>query len=155
MTPGLPSELLTFLWRMLHNLLPCQTRLFRLSMPNITSNICTLCDENQVGDLTHSLMLCSFNEGAGQFLLTLLQNHIPSLQPGQVVLLDLDVQEDHQLPLVFLTASVLYQVWTFRKEKRPCHLASIRAALEASVNIMRKSRHGEAAQKLSSVLNLA
>ena len=108
-TPGLPSELLTFLWRMIHNLLPCQTRLFRLSMPNITSNICTLCDNNQVGDLTHSLMLCSFNDGAGQFLLSLLQNHIPSLQPAQVVLLDLDVQEEHQLPLVFLTASVLSQ----------------------------------------------
>ena len=65
-TPGLPSDLLTFLWKMLHNLLPCQTRLFRLNMPNISSNICTLCDDNEIRDLTHSLMSCSINDGAGQ-----------------------------------------------------------------------------------------
>ena len=99
-------------------------------------------------------MLCSFNDGAGQFLLDLLHGHSPALQPNQVVLLDLDVQGELQLPLVYLIASVLSQVWTFRKEKRPCHLASIRAALEAGVNIMRKSRHSKAAEKLSSILNL-
>ena len=150
-TPGLPSELLSFLWKMIHNLLPCQTRLLRLNMPNITSNICTLCDENQVGDLKHSLMLCPFNGGAGQFLLRILQDHQPSLLPQQVVLLDLDVQGELQLPLVFLTSSILSQVWSCRMEKRPCHLATIRAALEASVNIMRRSRHSRAAEKLCSI----
>ena len=153
-TPGLPSQHLSFLWQMIHNLLPCQARLFRLGMPNIKSNICTLCDHNSVGDLTHCLLLCSYNDGAGYFLLDLLLLHIPNLLPQQVVLLDLDVHEDLRLPLIYLTASVLSQVWTCRKEKRPCHLASIRAALEVGVNIMRNSRHKEAAKKLSSMLKI-
>ena len=82
---------------MVHDLLPCQTRLFRLQMPNANSDICTLCDLNVIGDLTHSLMLCSFNGGAGQFLLDKLHHVLPNLLPHQVILLDLDVDQDKQL----------------------------------------------------------
>ena len=151
-TPGLPSPFLSFLWRMAHDLLPCQARLFRLKMPNTKSDICTLCDLNQIGDLTHSLMLCTYNGGAGQFLLDKLHHVIPHLLPHQVPLLDLDVDQDNRLPLVYLTASVLSQVWDNRKEKKPCHLSTIRATLEAGVNIMRKSRHNKAALILLSLL---
>ena len=151
-TPGLPSSFLTFLWRMLHDLLPCQTRLFRLRMPNANSDICTLCDLNVAGDLTHSLMLCTYNGGVGQFLLTLLHHVLPTLLPHQVTLLDLEVDQKKQLPLVYIIASVLSQVWDCRKEKKPYQIFRIRAVLEAGVNIMRKSRHWEAAVDIISLL---
>ena len=151
-TPGLSSKHLSFLWRMMHDRLPSQARLFRLNMPNINSDICSLCDRNLVGNLTHSLLLCPYNDGAGQFLLSKLQHLIPNLLPQQVVLLDLDVDEDHRLPLVYTIACVLSQIWECRKEKKPCHLNNIRAALEAGINIMRKSRHNQAAQKLMLLL---
>ena len=147
-TPGLPFQQLAFIWQMVHDILPSQARLFRLKMPNTTSNICTLCDVNSVGDLVHSLLLFPYNDGAGLFLLDLLHVHIPNLSPQQVVLLDLDDDEHNQLPLVYLTASILSQVWSCRKEKRRCNLVTIRASLEAGINIMRKSRHNEAAMKL-------
>jgi hypothetical protein len=153
-TPGLPSHHLSFLWKMLHDLIPSQERLFRLKMPNVNSSTCTLCDQNVLGNLIHSLLLCPYNNGAGNFLLDVLHLHIPNLQPQQVVLLDLDVAEDLQLPLVYLTAAILSQIWSCRKEKRPCHLASIRATLEAGINIMRKSRYHGAARKLSNLINL-
>ena len=151
-TPGLPSSLLTFLWRMMHDLLPCQTRLFRMRMPNVNSDICTLCNSNVIGDLSHSLLMCNYNGGAGQFLLDKLHHVLPNLLPSQVVLLDLDVDKDKQLPLVYLIATVLSQVWECRKDKKPCHLQSIRAVLEAGVNILRKSRHSKAADELFSIL---
>ena len=135
-TSGLPSSFLTFLWRMLHDLLPCQTRLFRLNMPNANSDICTMCDLNVVGDQTHSLMSCPLNGEAGQFLLEQLHQVLPGLLPKQVVLLDSDVDQDLQLPLVYLTASILSQIWECRMQKKPCHLQSIRAVLEAGVNIL-------------------
>ena len=135
-TPGLPSTFLAFLWRMMHDLLPTQARLFRLRMPNAENDVCTLCEMNVTGDLTHSLMLCSYNEEAGKFL----------LHPQQVVQLDLDVEENMKLPLVYIIASVLSQVWDFRKQKKPCKLQSIRAVLEAGVNILRKSRHFKIAE---------
>ena len=147
-TPGLSSVHLTFLWRMVHDLLPSQARLFRMKMPNANSDICSLCTNNLVGDLSHSLLLCPYNDGAGQFLLSKLQEVISNPLPQQVVLLDLDLDENHQLPLVFLIASVLSQVWECRKEKKPCHLSTIRATLEAGINILRKSRYQKAAEKL-------
>ena len=155
LTRGLPSHHLTFLWQMLHDLLPSQERLFRLKMPNGMSNLCTLCDENLIGNLTHSLILCPYNNGAGHFLLDLLHQLIPNLLPQQVVLLDLDVDDDHQLPLVYLVSSVLSQIWSCRKEKKPCHLGSIRATLEAGINIMRKSRYWKAANILCDIVNIA
>ena len=151
-TPGLPSPLLTFLWRMLHDLLPTQARLFRLKMPNANSNQCSLCDLNAVGDLTHSLLVCPYNGGAGQFLISKLLQVLPSVLPHQVVLLDFDVDKTNQLPILFLTASILSQVWECRKDKKSCKLSTIRAVLEAGVCITRKSRHSEAAKKLSSIL---
>ena len=152
-TPGLSSKHLTFLWRMAHDLLPTQARLFMLNMPNINSEICSHCNLNIAGDITHSLLLCPYNDGAGQFLIEKLHHHIPNLVPQQVVLLDFEVDGDHQLPLVFLIAAVLSDVWECRKEKKPCHLNAIRAALEAGVNILRKSRHKRAAQTISLILD--
>ena len=116
-TPGLPSQLLTFIWLMIHDLLPSQVRLFRLRMPNVHSNICTLCTLNSVGDLVHSLLLCPYNDGAGQFLHEKLHFSIPNLLPQQVVLLDLDVDDDQQLPLVYLTASVFVPSLELQKRK--------------------------------------
>ena len=65
-----------------------------MKMPNIDTNICTICDSNEIGDLTHSLMICPYNGGAGQFLLEKLHCLISSALPQQVVLLDLDVELD-------------------------------------------------------------
>ena len=154
-TTGLPSSFLTFLWQMVHDLLPCQSRLYRLRMPNTVSEICTLCNSAQVGDLTHSLVMCSYNGGAGNFLVDKLHHVLPHVQPHQVVQLDFDVEQDLQLPLVFLTSSVLSQVWECRKQKKPCHLFTIRATLEAGVNILRKSRHVKAADRLLSILEIS
>ena len=137
---------------MLHNLLPCQTRLFRMQMPSITSDICTHCNQNSVGNLNHSLLYCNYNDGAGKYLLDTLSSFVPNLHPDQVLLLNIDVTEDAKLPAVYLIAAILSEVWICRKEKRPCHLNSIRASLEAGINIMRKSRFKEAANKLSSLL---
>ena len=112
-TPGLPSTLLSFLWRMTHDLLPCQTRLFRLQMPNMKSNICYLCNKNELDDLTHSLMTCPFNEHVGKFLLGALHHELPYLLP-QVTRLEVEVAKDKQLPVAFLIASVFryqYQYW--------------------------------------------
>ena len=142
-TPGLPSTTMSFLWRMCHNILPCPTRLFRLQMQNIRSDQCTHCDLQAVGDLAHCLILCPYNNGAGEFLLNKLSVLIPNLSPAQVVHLDLDVR-DKQLPLLYLTGTILQEIWTCRKENKPCHLNSIRATLEASINILRKSRHNTA-----------
>jgi hypothetical protein len=73
------------------------------------------------------------NYGAGQYLMEKLSTMVPNLHTGQITLLDLDIAEDDKLPAVFLIASVLSEVWLHKKDKKPCHINSIRASLEALV----------------------
>ena len=151
-TPGLSSNQLTFIWRMVHDLLPTQARLHRLGMPNINSSICSLCNKNMVGNLTHSLLLCPFNDGAGHYLIEKLSSYILQLTPEQVILLNFDVSQEHQLPVLFMITSILSEIWDCRKAKKPCHLLSIRAALEAGINNLMKSRYSKSASTLDSIL---
>ena len=66
---GLPPTETSFLWRMIHNLLPVPTRLHRMKMANAITNLCTLCDDNSVGDLKHCLLTCAFNREASLLLI--------------------------------------------------------------------------------------
>ena len=106
-TPGLSTKQLSFLWRMVHDLLPCQVRLFRLGMPNINTETCSHCDSNMLGNLTHSLLLCPYNDDVGLFLLSKLKHLIPNTTPEKVLLLDFDVVEDKKLPVMLIIATVL------------------------------------------------
>ena len=139
-TPGLSSDHSTFLWRMLHNLLPTQERLYRMGMPNITSDICSHCDLDVIGNLDHSLLNCPFNDGAGQYLVAKLSVIIHRLKAEQITLLNIEVEECDKLPATFLIATVLSEAWQLRKEKRRGNMNLVRASLEAGVNIMRKGR---------------
>ena len=81
--------------------------------------------------------------------MSVLQVHLPHLQPQQVVLLDLGpLEESLQLPLVWLIANTLSMIWEERKEKTKPDLHKTRSNLEAKVNILRKTRHTNAATLL-------
>ena len=115
---GLNSVEHTFLWRMLHDLLPTQARLFRLQMRNTPNSNCNLCDVVVPADLKHSLLTCPYNSEVTDWLMRVLLVHLPGVQPHQVVLLDLgQPEEDLQLPLVWLIAKTLSLEWDSRKEK--------------------------------------
>ena len=86
---------------------------------------CTLCDANAIGDLTHSLITCSYNGEVGQFLLDRLHHVLPNLLPHQVILLNFDVEHDKQLPLVNLIALVLSRYGS--ADDRRKHASSIQS----------------------------
>ena len=139
---GLPSSEASFLWRMTHNLLPIPTRLHRMKMANANTDLCTLCDEKSVGDLHHCLLKCSFNKDASLFLIQEVSKHAQIHSDESLIFLDIDAGQE-QLSVTFLIGHILSHIWRFRQEKKKCSLKAIRASLEASVNILRKSRHAE------------
>ena len=133
---------------MIHNLLPNQARLYRMGI--VATPNCEFCPDDTPDTLTHSLLTCPQVSAPGSFLLSVLKFEIPNIRPEQVVLLDFNVNEN--LPLVYLSASVLSQVWTSKKEKKSCNLHSIRATLEAGIQILRKSRFQNSAIKLQAMI---
>ena len=150
-TPGLTSELKSFCWIMLHNLLPTKTRLYRIGLSE--SPNCDQCDDASPDTLTHSLLTCPCIGAAGSYLLSVLMVELPSILPEQVVLLDFDVSEN--LPYSYLSATVLSEIWKCRKEKRVCSAHIIRATLEAGIQILRKTRFKNSAEKLQAVVDVA
>ena len=92
--PGLPSDLTSFLWLMIHNLLPTKERLFRLGMPNINENTCDFCDRQAIDSIQHALLQCPSNDTTNSFLLEAIRRELPDVQPEQVVLLDLHLQPE-------------------------------------------------------------
>ena len=152
---GLESADCSFLWRMIHNLLPCQVRLHRI-LKSVDSPLCLLCDAGVVGDLLHSLFFCSFNNGVGKWLIRCLTDHLDYVNPEQLVILDLhldayDVEES--LPTIWLTAKTLGEVWQSRVSKKPSSIFTTRATLEANIMLLRKTRFSNCADKIQNLIN--
>lgn len=152
--PGLSSEEQTFLWRMLHNILPTQSRLHRLGMRNAPTPNCIFCERLEPDVLHHALLTCPKNKEVTDWLLSTLRPHLPNPQPQQIVLLNLEiVDEKFQLAVVWMISNVLSLVWQTRKDKKTPNLFQTRAILEARISILRKTRFMNPSTQLSTMLS--
>ena len=149
---GLESENYSFLWKLVHNILPTQERLSRI-LVNITSPVCTLCDANQSCNLVHAMFLCNHNSNIAQWLLQLLRKHVRYLTPQQVILLDMNLEEKLKLPFIWLIANTLGIIWNSRVEKKATSLITTRAVLEANIMLLRKTRFKGAAEQLNLMMS--
>ena len=91
-------------------------------------------------DLGHSLVDCPANQGVGTRLMNRLRTHQPNLSTGAALRLELLVDEDSELPLVWLTAATLLSIWDQKKASSRVQPHLTRSTLEAKVNILRETR---------------
>ena len=135
---GLGPELQSFLWKLLHRLLPTQERISRILKNR--SSLCQLCDDQILDDLLHTFFHCKFNAGAGTSLLNCLATHSPSITPHQVLTLNFDAEESKELSLTWFTGQFLQNIWSTRTKKKQPQLYTIRADLEAKISLLRETR---------------
>ena len=148
--PGLSSDLVSFLWRLIHQVLPTQERLNRITPAN-TSPLCKACvtrgqngeeDRGETGTFVHELINCVKNDRAGENLMNVLRIQIPELTAEQAMRLEFgEVGEGMQEAMTFLTASILYKIWIARARATRVRLPQVRAQLEARLAILRTTRH--------------
>ena len=138
---------------MVHNILPTQERLHRI-LPSISSPACTLCSSNNVCNLEHALFLCTFNNGVGQWLLQVLNKQLDQVSPEKVILLDLDIKDKLQLPIIWLVSNTLSYIWNSRLEKKSPSIFTTRATLEANIMILRKTRFSSAASTIRTFISI-
>ena len=137
--PGVPPDLASFLWRLLHNLLSTQEKLHR--MGTIRSPICKMQGCSDVGSVEHELLHCTKNDGVGLKLLACLQQYVPGLEAAAALRLDHGaVEEKLSLPLTLLTAIVLNTLWKEREAGTVVKSYKVRAELEQYINLLRTSR---------------
>ena len=149
--PGLTPEMRSFLWKMLHCILPTQDRLHRMNMPNASSPLCVQCTAGKLDDIEHALLRCSKIKPGADFLLKTLKSEIPDLTLERIKYLDFRT-EDLLVP-TYLTAATLSQLWISRICSRNFSWQSIRSNVEQSILLLRKSRYKVAASKLHCMWN--
>ena len=149
--PGLTSNKSSFLWKMLHDILPTRERMHRMSLPGVPSAICTLCLDNKEDNSEHALLTCSYIKVGADNLLLALQQEIPDMTLERIKFLDF--RSDDLYPVTFLTATVLEQLWLSRTEKKRCTWPSIRAQVESEILLLRKGRQAQAGDRVQHMLD--
>ena len=86
-------------------------------LPGVPTAVCTLCEENAEDISEHALLTCYIRVGAENLLLAL-QHQDPTMTLERIKFLDF--RSEDLYPMIFLTASILVQLWTSRVEKQIC-----------------------------------
>ena len=132
---GLDSDQITFLWRLLHGLLPLRARLHHIT-PN-TSPVCQLCVDNglgdQVEDTKHAFFTCTANREAGEALLMAARSILPHLSTDQLVMLDMRPEDSMELPIVWIISKSMQFIWSKRKNKLNTTVANMKAHLSSQI----------------------
>ena len=150
--PGIPPDLASFLWRMLHDLLSTQAKLHR--MGSINSPTCKIQGCTEDGTLLHELIYCDGNDGVGLRLLQSLQLHIPDLSAAAALRLEHgDTGAETSLPVTLLTAITLNYVWKERYAGTTIRSYKVRAELEQYIALLRTSRLNNTTIKLAEMTN--
>ena len=134
---GLSPDSKSFLFKMIHLLLPSKERINHLSQN--TSPLCW-CNSGDVETYHHLFFSCEYNRVSGQSLLQCVRSYDKELTESKALRLELDIAEPFLLPSVSLLASGMKFIWDNRKSKQRTPLYMMRAELEAAISIRRRSR---------------
>ena len=140
-TKGLGSELISFQFKILHDILSTQERIARLGLNQEHPGLCLLC-RMETEDLVHTFLYCTRNMGVGLALLGCVQQTIPELSSEAAVLLDFrcSLSEDENLAVQCILITGLKYIWETRVAKKVLTLHRMRAEIEARVSVLRKTR---------------
>ena len=144
---GLGPDHTTFLWKVLHLLLPVKERLHRISIN--TPPYCQLCNQNEIETMSHTFITCTFNMGAGQALVDALRNTMPNINMEKILHLEFyELDEDMEFPVVWFTAAFLFAIWERRSNATRIRKYEIRAEIEGKVSLLRETRFHEHVENL-------
>ena len=150
--PGLGPELTSFIFKLLHQVLPTQERVARTSpvvAPTCKSPSCT---GGHIEDLQHALIHCCGNNGVGVRLVELAQVLAPGVGVDRLLHLDVVVEEDDEFACVWWLAAGLMAIWNLRKSGKKVEQYLVRAQLEAKINLLRETKYVKAVSNLDCLL---
>ena len=84
----------------------------------------------------------------GMRLLDCLREFQPGMSAEALLRLDFQVEEDLELPAVWLNGSVLNTIWNLRQFSTKVRQYLVRSQLEAEINLLRETRFADAATKI-------
>ena len=101
---GLGSEATSFLWKLLHRILPSEERVARI-IPNSSPN-CRQCPTPTLSNLEHIFFSCVCTQHVGRSLLSAIRLHDPYVTPSGLLWLEFSEHGEKEMPLVCLLAKL-------------------------------------------------
>ena len=149
---GLSSDLASFNFKLLHDLLITRQRLNQITPA--APALCSHCDAQVEEDLQHALVECSYNNGAGQTLLHTVQTSLPDITTASLLRLELtSVELDDELSTVTFISAFLKEIWDKRHARSRITSFDIRATIEARCLLLRKSRWKNSIASITNMIN--
>ena len=149
-TKGLSSEQSSFIFKLLHHLLPTQDRINRITND---PGMCKLC-QAATEDIHHALFSCPSNQNAAALLLSFVQVVVPDITSQAMLRLDFrqELNDIDSLAIVSILSTGLRHIWQARIEKKVVHQYKMRADIEAHISILRKTRYCGTADRMLEII---
>ena len=136
---GLGSEATSFLWKLLHRILPTEERLARI-LPNSSEN-CKLCPRPTTANLQHCFFQCVSTREVGSLLLNMVRQHDPSITADKLLRLEFESEASVEMPLVWISAQTMLYMWGIRAGGKTVNRIITRAILESKISLLRETRY--------------
>ena len=148
---GLSPGSKSFLFRLLHTLIPSRERVHQLGQE--ASPLCW-CNTGAVENYQHRFYQCRTNSEAGQALLQCAKTYDRNLTEVKSMRLELTADDPFLMPTIAILTTGLEFIWENRKLKKPTALYTLRAELELAVSIRRKSSSRRVREAASIMINM-
>ena len=135
--PGLSPDSKSFLFKLIHTLLPSNERLHHLNQQ--PSPLCG-CNAGVVETYQHLFFNCELIREPGQSLLQCIRSYARDIDEEKAIRLEVNVDESFLLPAISLLSTGLQLIWDNRRLRKQTTLYTMRAELESSISIKRRSR---------------
>ena len=116
-----------------------------MSGPYREPGVCRLCQPDTPDTLSHSYLHCQNNVHAARYLLACVQQVSPNTTYEDLLLLQLDVDQQYELPLVTIIAAALKTIWDYRTQNKPVYPYIVKAEIQSRSYILKKTKHYQGA----------
>ena len=141
----------SFLFKLLHELLPSRERVSRLIPGN--SPLCW-CNCGDVETYMHCFFLCSKNSDAAEAMLRCARIYDQNLTAESLLTLQVNTDEVFSLATMTIIATGLETSWANRLIKKSTSLYMMRSELECAVSIRRRSRNKKIREAADVIQNI-
>ena len=148
---GLGSEVMSFLWKMINNILPTESRLARI-LPN-SVEFCKFCPDQLSADLPHCLIKCVQTKEVGSWLVSVIRQQDDTVNENKLVKLDFICEENLEFPLVWLIGQTLHHLWENRVSGKVANMVMTRTMLEHKIALLRETRFSIACETLERIIS--
>ena len=152
----LESDLTSFLFKLLHHLLPTGDRVNHI-LPN-SSPYCTYCikhGEDVADDLEHTFFRCRQGREVGELLVKLVSGQVDKpAGPQHILQLNISCETSLQFPLVWLISAWLFLMWERRRKKQSCKREEIVSDVKSKLSIRNQGQPANSGTILNSILCL-